>query len=258
MIKKILLIFIIVLSISCSKNNNSATNPNSPSNSDLNQWKGTYKSISDEQGNILMTLNINDNNSLDIVANNESMHVDPYIIQENSENIYTIYEKENNEEGIILIKILWEGRFVEIDLWNSVNGQLTSLGRVTLCKEEFYNVNSGISDYKGIVYTKFDDASSKPLTVTYEIDAQGAIIIKDSSDASQTTINPGFIVKVEYEQGLRYMNFIDPNSYITFDKYSYRDNAANLISYDALLQNNAFGTPIPYVDLNSKTQQPAQ
>ena len=48
------------------KNNNSATNPNSPSNSDLNQWKGTYKSISDEQGNILMTLNINDNNSLDI------------------------------------------------------------------------------------------------------------------------------------------------------------------------------------------------
>ena len=88
-----------------------------------------------------MTLTINDNNSLDIVAYNESMHVDPYIIQESSENIYTIYEKENNEEGIILIKILWEGRFVEIDLWNSVNGQLTSLGRVTLCKEEFYNVN---------------------------------------------------------------------------------------------------------------------
>ena len=96
------------------------------------------------------------------------------------------------------------------------------------------------------------------MTVTYEIDAQGAIIIKDSSDASQTIINPGFIVKVEYEQGLRYMNFIDPNSYIIFDKYSYRDNAANLISYDALLQNTAFGYPTIYVDLNSKTQEPAQ
>ena len=95
------------------------------------------------------------------------------------------------------------------------------------------------------------------MTVTYEINAQGAIVIKDSSDASQTTINPGFIIKTENEKGVRYMNFIEPNSYITFDKYKYPDITANLIiSYDALLQNNPFGVSTPYVDLNSKAEEP--
>ena len=81
-------------------------------------------SISDEQGSPYMTLTINENNSLNIVANNETMYVEPYLIQENNENVYTIYEKENNEEGIILKKILEEGHFVELDLWGSVNGSL--------------------------------------------------------------------------------------------------------------------------------------